>query len=129
MFYIGELTAAGNKAGSAKVYRWNPFGQSQQLTLWQKGFSAITGCGFGGNGDFYITEFNTTGFPPKGTPAGAVVQIAPDGKRTVLGQGKLFAPSGFLAGPGDSFYVANWSVASGTSTHGSPTGQVVQITP
>lgn len=124
--YIGQLTAAGNKAGAANVYRFDR--ATKRLTVWQTGFSAITGCGFGANGDFYVTEFDTTGFPPTGAPAGAVIQIAPDGTRTVLGQGQLFAPNGFLAGPDGSIYVTNWSVMPGTSTNGSPTGEVVKIT-
>jgi hypothetical protein len=124
--YIGQLTAAGNPAGSANVYRWTPRGG---LRVWLKGFSAITGCGFGSNGDFYATEFDLTGFPPSGVPAGAVVQVSPKGKRTVLGLGKLFAPNGFLAGADGSVYVTNWSIMPGTSIHGSPTGQVVRIKP
>jgi hypothetical protein len=124
--YIGQLTAAGNPAGSANVYRWTAKGG---LKVWRTGFSAITGCGFDKKGNFYATELDLTGFPPTGIPAGAVVQVTPKGKRTMLGLGKLFAPNGFLAGPDGSIYVTNWSVQPGTSTHGSPTGQVVRITP
>jgi hypothetical protein len=132
--YIGQLTAGGNAAGSANVYRYNI--ASKKLTVWLKGFSAITGCGFGKNGDFYVTEFDTTGWPPANVnaPAGAVIQIAPNGKRTVLGNGKLFAPNGFLAGPDGSIYVANWSILSKASNFQAagttaPGGTVVKISP
>ena len=106
--YVGELTGDRSSETAASVYRYEP--SSGSLAVWQSGFSAISGCGFGANGDFYVTEFDTTGFLPVGTPYGAVVQISPDGTRTVLGEGKLFAPNGFLAGPDGSIYVANKSM-------------------
>ncbi len=121
--YISQLTAAGNTATAASVYRYVP--STGSMSVWATGFSAVTGCGFGASGDFYVTEFDTTGFPPSGPPAGAVVQISPNGTRTVLGTGKLFAPSGFLAGPDGSIYVSNNSTAAGSG--GPVTGQVVKI--
>jgi hypothetical protein len=122
--YVGQLTGAGNSATAANVYRYEPW--SGRLRVWQSGFSAITGCGFGANGDFYVTEFDTTGFPPAGEPLGVVIQISKrDGRRTVLGEGKLFAPHGFLAGPDGSVYVANKSIMW---PPGQPTsGEVVKI--
>ena len=122
--YIGQLTGAGNGAGVANVYRFTPH---SGLTLWQTGFSAIDGCGFGSDGSFYVTELDLTGFPPSGTPAGAVIKIARDGTRTTLGAGKLFAPNGFAAGRDGSIYVANWSILSGSGPKGAPTGEVVRI--
>jgi hypothetical protein len=59
-----------------------------------------------------------------------VVRIAPNGHRTHLGVGKLFNPSGFLAGPHGSFYVSNCSIApaTGLGAQVCPTGgQVVRI--
>jgi hypothetical protein len=120
--YISQLTSAGNTATAANVYKYVP--STGSLTVWQSGFSAVTGCGFGANGDFYVTEFDTAGFPPKGLPVGAVIQISPNGTRTVLGAGALIAPSGFLAGPDGSIYVSNHSTFTGT---GPLTGQVVKI--
>ena len=124
--YIGELTGFGNPAGAASVYRFTPAGG---LSLWKTGFSAITGCGFGSDGSFYATEFDLTGFPPSGSnlAAGAVVRIAPDGTRTLIGLGKLFFPNGFLAGPAGEIYVTNWSVQPGSGPPGAPTGEVVRI--
>jgi hypothetical protein len=121
--YIGQLTGRDSSATAANVYRYEPW--SGELTVWQSGFSTITGCGFGANGDFYVTEYDTTGFPPTGNPDGVVIQISKeDGTRTVLGAGQLFAPAGFLAGPDGSIYVANNTIFPGT---GSPTGEVVKI--
>lgn len=104
--YIGQITGHGNSATAADVYRYSP--RTGGLKVWQSGFSAISGCGFGANGDFYVTELDTTGFLPTGDPDGVVIQINHrTGARTVLGEGKLFAPTGFLAGPDGSVYVAN----------------------
>ena len=121
--YVGELTGHGNTGTSANVYRYDP--RNGSLTVWQSGFSAIDGCGFGANGDFYVTELDTTGVPPSnGSIAGAVIQISHDGTRTVLGAGKLFAPAGFLAGPDGSIYVCNFAIFTGT---GATPGEVVKI--
>ncbi len=121
--YVGELTGGGNGPGSAVVYRVVPGGTP---TVWQSGFTATTGCGFGAHGSFYVTEFQTGGLGSQ-SPSGDVVRIAPSGARQVLGNGQLFLPNGFAAAQDGSIYVSNWSVLPGTSTHGSPTGQVVRI--
>jgi len=121
--YVGELTGGGNALGAAVVWRVVP---GHKPVVWQSGFNAITGCGFGADGSFYVTEFQTGGLGAA-SPAGDVVRIAENGTRHVLGAGQLFLPNGFLAGPDGSIYVSNWSVMPGTSTQGSPTGQVVRI--
>jgi sugar lactone lactonase YvrE len=123
--YVGQITGFGNSATAANVYRYDP--RTGSLAVWQSGFSAINGCGFGANGDFYVTELDTTGFPPAGSPGGAVIQISPDGTRTVLGAGQLFAPGGFLAGPGGSIYVSNHSLMWPPGTGSSAEGEVVKI--
>lgn len=126
--YVGELTGHGNSATAASIYRYSPW--TGKLTVWQSGFSAIDGCGFGAHGNFYATELDTTGFLPPGNPDGAVIQISPDGTRTVLGAGQLLAPSGFLAGPDGSIYVTNdsiiWPAITGTIS-GPDSGEVVKI--
>jgi hypothetical protein len=108
--YVGELTGHGNTgdegAKAAKVYRYEPW--SGDLEVWQRGFSAITGCGFGKNGDFYVTQATSSGFlPSPDDEGGSVIQIGRDGTRTELAKGKLFFPHGFLAGPDGSVYVTN----------------------
>lgn len=105
--YVGELTGHGNSGTAANVYRYTPW--DRNLAVWQTGFSAINGCGWA-HGNFYVTELDTTGFLPTGPPAGAVIQISPDGTRTTLGAGQLMWPSGFLAGPDGSIYVSNDSI-------------------
>ncbi|MFD9902649.1 ScyD/ScyE family protein [Streptomyces sp. NPDC059063] len=135
--YVGQITGHGNSATAAKVYRYSP--KTKKLTVWQSGFSAISGCGFGANGDFYVTQFDTTGFLPTGDPVGNVIQIdRKTGKRTVLADKKLFAPTGFAAGPDGSIYVADktmmWpactdapACTSSTTIPATGHGQVVKI--
>jgi sugar lactone lactonase YvrE len=123
--YVGELTGGGNPPGSAVVWRVVP---GEKPTVWLSGFSNITGCGFGADGSFYVTEFQT-GPLGSANPSGDVIRISEDGHRTSLGQGKVFLANGFLAGKDGSVYVSNWSVLTGTSTGGSPTGEVIRITP
>ena len=120
--YVGQLTGAGNGAGVANVYRWTA---STGLKVWQTGFSAITGCGFGRDGSFYVTELDKVGFPPSGPPGGDVIRIAKNGTRTTLGTGQLFFPNGFAAGDDGAIYVSNWSVRPGSGP--GPHGQVVRI--
>ena len=121
--YVGELTGGGNTPGSANVYRVVP---GQKPVVWQSGFTTITGCGFGADGSFYVTEFQTGGLGAP-SPAGDVIRILKNGIRQTLGTGQLFLPNGFLAAKDGSIYVSNWSVMPGTSSQGSPTGQVVRI--
>ena len=122
--YVGELTGDGNNGTAANVYRYVPW--SHKLTVWQSGLSAITGCGFGANGDFYVTELDQDGFLAPDVN-GVVIQIGRDGTRTVLGAGKLIAPAGFAAGPDGSIYVSTHSVIIPVVTGKQDAGQVVKI--
>ncbi|CAG6395579.1 ScyD/ScyE family protein [Streptomyces cocklensis] len=134
--YVGEITGKPSSNTEAKIYKYNP--RTGSLSVWQSGFSAISGCGFGANGDFYVTEFDTTGFLPTGDPIGDVIQINRyTNERTVLASGKLFAPTGFLAGRDGSIYVASktmmWPACDDapacttSSTVGAHDGEIIKI--
>jgi hypothetical protein len=118
--YVGELLGGQYAPGHARVWRIVNGVASVKWT----GFTGIQGCGFDDAGNFYATEFQAHGmFGPD--PAGAVIQVTPAGKRTVLGAGSLFFPSGFAYRNG-AVYVSNWSIMP-ADNHGAPTGQVVKI--
>jgi hypothetical protein len=124
--YVAELLGGSYAPGHARVWRIVP---GQKPKVWATGLTTVQGCGFGSDGAFYATEFQTGGLAST-NPAGDVVRIAPNGHRTRLGVGKLFNPSGFLAGPHGSFYVSNCSIApaTGLGPQLCPTGgQVVRI--
>jgi len=124
--YVGELLGGFYSPGNARVWRAVP---GQAPTVWASGLTTVQGCGFGSDGAFYATEFQTGGLDAK-SPAGDVVRISRSGHRTHLGVGKLFFPSGFAAGADGTIYVSNCSIApaTGMGPQLCPTGgQVVRI--
>jgi sugar lactone lactonase YvrE len=127
--YVGELLGGSDAPGHARVWRVAP---GHKPTVWATGFTTIQGCGFGPDGSFYATEFQTHGFNPGpgGNPAGDIVRINRFGHRTRLGVGKLFFPSGLAVGKDGSIYVSNCSIAptTGMGPKLCPTGgQVIRI--
>ncbi|MGE5289560.1 MAG: ScyD/ScyE family protein [Micromonosporaceae bacterium] len=127
--YVGELLGGFYTPGHARVWRVVP---GHAPKVWATGLTTVQGCGFGKDGAFYATEFQTAGLDegPTADPAGDVVRIDRHGHRTHLGAGKLFFPSGFAAGPDRSIYVSNCSIApaTGMGPQLCPTGgQVVRI--
>lgn len=124
--YVGELLGGFYTPGHARIWRVVP---GHAPTIWATGLTTVQGCGFGSDGAFYATEFQTGGFGSK-NPAGDVVRISENGQRMHLGVGKLFFPSGFAAGANGAIYVSNCSIApaTGMGPHLCPTGgQVVRI--
>jgi hypothetical protein len=124
--YVGELLGGFFAPGHARIWRVVP---GHAPKVWARGLTAVQGCGFGSDGAFYATEFQTGGLGAK-NPAGDVVRIARNGHRTHLGVGRLFFPSGFVAVANGSIYVSNCSIApaAGMGPHLCPTGgQVVRI--
>jgi hypothetical protein len=127
--YVGELLGGSHAPGRARVWRVVP-GQAPQV--WARGLTTIQGCGFGKDGAFYATEFQTHGLNESGTgnPTGDVVRIDQHGHRTRLGVGKLFFPSGFAVGPNGGIYVSNCSIspAAGMGKQLCPAGgEVVRV--
>jgi hypothetical protein len=125
--YIGEL-APGAPLNGGKIYRFAP--RTRRLSVWKTRLNAVDGCGFDHAGNFYAVEFQAHGFNlgPSGSPAGDIIQITKNGKRTVLGAGKLFYPQGFATDRNNAVYVSNWSIRAGRpSKPGGPTGQVVRL--
>jgi sugar lactone lactonase YvrE len=127
--YVGELLGGFHAPGHARIWRVVP---GHAPTVWATGLTTVQGCGFGRDGAFYATEFQTAGLneSPGANPAGDVVRIDRHGHRTHLGVGKLFFPSGFAPGPDGVIYVSNCSIApaTGMGPQLCPTGgQVVRI--
>jgi hypothetical protein len=127
--YVGELLGGQYAPGHARIIRLVP---GHAPRVWATGLTTVQGCGFGRDGAFYATEFQTSGLNegPTANPAGDVVRIDRWGHRTHLGVGKLFYPSGFAAGRDGSIYVSNCSIAPATGMGPklcSSGGQVVSI--
>jgi sugar lactone lactonase YvrE len=127
--YVGEL-AEGAGRGKARVWRI-PLTGAATPTVAASGFTTVTGLAFGPDRSMYVTELMTN--PRKQDFAGDVVRVAPDGTRTRLGAGELFAPQGAAVDATGALYVSNWSVLPARTPKKGPFkgagGQVVQITP
>jgi sugar lactone lactonase YvrE len=121
--YVGQLTGAGNGAGAASIWRVVP---GQDPVKWATGLSAITGCGFGPDGQFYAVEFGPDGFENAAPGQGLVVRVPQGSTSPVTVASGLSFPGGFAAGPDGSLYTSNWSIAPSNSG-GGPVGQVVKI--
>jgi hypothetical protein len=124
--YVGELTGGGNAPGTSIVWRVDTRTKPKAtVTKWAEGLTAVTGCGFGKDGNFYATEFSMAGLGG-GPFTGAVVKVLPHSTSPVLVAGGLSFPNGFAATE-DSIYVSNWSIAPGDTPPGAPKGEVVRI--
>jgi len=120
--YIGELTGAGNEPGAGIVWRWTP----GHLTEWARGLTAVTGCGFAADGQFYALEFSTLGLIKAAPGTGALVRVPPHSTSPTTIVSGLSFPGGFAAA-GHSVYFSNWSTAP-AEDKGGPTGEVDRVT-
>src|SRR5258707_12212284 len=87
--YVAELLGGLYSPGHARVWRVVP---GHAPHVWARGLTTVQGCGFGKDGVFYATEFQTGGLNegPAADPAGDGVRIGRDGHRTPLGGGNAF---------------------------------------
>jgi hypothetical protein len=126
--YVGELTGGGNKPGASIVWRVDTSQAHPKPTVWARGVTAVTGCGFA-NGAFYAVEFSTKGLDNAAPGTGDIVRVpAHSTKPTVVASGLSF-PNGFAAA-GHSVYVSNWSISPAQIPPGSPPflpGEVVKV--
>jgi hypothetical protein len=126
--YIGELTGGGNKPGASVVWRVDTREEHPTPTVWARGLTAVTGCGFA-DGRFYATEFSTLGLDNAAPGTGAVVRVPAHSTSPIVVAGGLSFPNGFAA-RGDSIYVSNWSTSTAVIPAPGPPfkpGEVVRI--
>jgi hypothetical protein len=123
--YVSQLTGAGNKAGAASVWRFDP--KTGDLDKWATGLTAVTGCGFAPDGKFYATEFSQQPFETGGPFTGAVVRVPAHSTSPIVVADGLSFPNGFAATE-DAIYVSNWSISIASPPKGGPPpGEVVKI--
>jgi glucose/arabinose dehydrogenase len=126
-YYVGELAESSGK-GKARVWRIPAEGGDAEV--YRSGFTTISGVAFGPDGSLFVTEF-ALNFQ---TLKGRLVQVRPDGSRTVLAGGKkLRAPTGAAVDQEGAVYVSNYSVLPRRTPQQSPFmgrgGTLVKITP
>jgi len=122
--YVGELTGGGNPPGSSVVWRLVP---GQAPTEWASGLTAVTGCGFGSDSQFYAVEFSTKGLDAAEAGTGAVVRVPAHSTSPTTVVDELSFPGGFASANG-ALYISNWSIAQAVDP-GGPTGEVLKIVP
>jgi len=112
--YVGELTGVPFKPGTARIWRIVP---GEKPALYASGFTNISDIAFDGK-NLLVLEFAVNGLFAPPSP-GALIRLAPNGKRTVIASAGLVDPSGLAVGNG-SIYIANYglSPAAGSGPHG-----------
>lgn len=122
-YYIGQLTGFPFPAGGAKIFRVPAQGGTPEV--YAAGFTAIIDVAFGADGSLYVLEIAKNGLLDAfifNDWTGALIRVAPDGTRTEMAEGALFAPGGVAIGTNGALYVTNNSIFSGT-------GEVLRIAP
>jgi len=120
-YYVGQLTGFPFPAGGANVYCVSAHGGTPEV--YAGGFTAIIDVAFGPDGSLYVLEIAKNGLLDAfifNDWTGALIRVAPDGSRTEIVPGSLFAPGGVAVGSDGILYVTNNSIFSGS-------GQVLRI--
>lgn len=119
---MSEAGHGGNNASKAVRRRLKKPASASRA----RSATAVTGCGFDTDGDFYAVEFSELGFESFAPETGALVRVPPHGSKPITVVSKLSFPNGFAARP-HQIYTTNWSIAPASGVHGA-TGEVVRIT-
>jgi len=122
-YYVGQLTGFPFPVGEANVYRVPAQGGTPEV--YASGFSAIIDVAFGADGSLYVLEIAKNGLLDAfifNDWTGALIRVAPNGTRTEIAEGALFAPGGVAIDSNGTLYVTNNSIFSGS-------GQVLRIVP
>jgi hypothetical protein len=120
-FYVGELGGDGTPVGKSRIWKVVP---GRRAEIAATGFTAISGLAFGPDGSMWVDELGVGGLAAlgQGKLTGALIRVAPDGRRTQVAEGRLTAPAGVAVGADGTVYVANKSVFAGK-------GELLAITP
>ncbi len=117
--YVGELTGLPFNPDTARIWRIVP---GKKMSLYASGFTNISDLAFDGK-NLLVLEYAARGVLDPASP-GALIRLAPDGRRTVIASTGLVAPTGVAVGRG-TIYISNYGAYPGTGK--GPHGQVVSL--
>lgn len=117
-YYVSQLTGFPFPVGGANIYRVVP-GEAPQV--YRDGFTNVLDLAFGADGSLYVLEMAKDSLLAEPPPVGQIIQVKPDGTRTVIASEGLIAPVDLEIGPDQALYVANFGPVANQ-------GQVVRIT-
>jgi glucose/arabinose dehydrogenase len=120
--YVGELTGAPFKVGSARVWRVVP---GSAPTVYASGFTNISAIAFDRTGRLLVLEIDRLGLTDA-SGGGELIRVAADGSRTVLLGSGLSSPTGVAVGPDGSIYIANNGSSPSTATGAH--GEILKLT-
>jgi hypothetical protein len=115
--YVGQLTGFPFPVGGARVYRVVP---GERPKVYAGGFTNIIDIAFGHDGSLYVLEIAHNSLLSE-SPEGALIKVAPDGKRSIVVDG-LFFPGGLEIGGAGKLYVTNCGICFDD-------GEVLRISP
>jgi len=113
-YYVGQLTGFPFPVGAANVYRVPAQGGTPEV--YAGGFTAVIDVAFGPDGSLYVLELAKNGLFDAfvfNDWTGALIRVAPDGTRTEIAEGALYAPGGVAVDSDGTLYVTNNSIFSG----------------
>ena len=129
--YVGELGGAPSDAGSSRIYRVVP---GHAATVYARGLTAVGALAFDRQGRLLVLEIDRRGLSDpalnSGAPvSGAIIRIAPGGRRTVIAASGLEFATGLAVGRQDTIYVATKGITNGNPSVPGSGGEIVEVTP
>ena len=112
-YYVGELLGFPFAPGESRVYRVEWDGSYE---IFADGFTSIIDVAFDAGGNLYVLEIAEQGLLTAfgtGDFEGALIKVTPDGERTEIADGQLFAPGGVTVGRDGALYVTTSTLFGG----------------
>lgn len=122
-YYVSQLTGFPFPVEGANIYRVPPEGGTP--VVFANRLTAVIDLAFGPDGSLYVLQIAKNGLLAafgRGDWTGALIRIAPDGRRRELAAGELVAPGGIAVARDGSLYVSDHSIFAGR-------GRVLRILP